>query len=451
MKIIVMGTNHAGTSFVRTLANLTKEHEITAYDKNTNISFLGCGIALWVSDEFKDSKGLFYSSPEELENMGVDVKMQHEIIEVNSNEKYVMVKNLKTNEVFKDEYDKLVYSIGTWPIVPPIKGIDKENIFLSKLFQHAQKIKTKAKDENVKNVVVVGAGYIGIELVEAFSKAGKKVTLIDMANRVTPSYFDEEFTEPLQQRMKEAGVELRMGETVKEFKGETKVTSVVTEKGEYKADLVILSIGFKPLTKLVEDQLELEQKSKSIIVNEYQQTSNEDIYAIGDSASLMHNSTHKHSHVALATNAVKTGLVAAYHVAGINLPFPGVQGTSGINIFGCKYASTGISEAFCKKNNIDAKSVFWKDADRPEWMSTVEDVQIKIIYDPKTLKLLGAQIGSFGTNNHSEAIFMLSLAIQKGMTLPEIALIDVYFLPHYNKPFNFILQALLNGINETKK
>ncbi len=447
MKIIVMGTNHAGTSFVRTLAGLTKEHEITAYDKNTNISFLGCGIALWVSDEFKDSNGLFYSSPQELEGMGINVKMEHEITEVNTKDKYVMVKNLKTGEIFKDEYDKLVYSAGTWPLVPPIKGIKKENIFLSKLFQHAQKIKQKAKDENVKNVVVVGAGYIGIELVEAFAKAGKKVTLIDMANRVVPAYFDEEFTKPLQERLVKEGVELRMGETVQEFKGDEKVTSVVTEKGEYKADLVILSIGFRPLTKLVSDQLDLEERTKSILVNKYQQTSNKDVYAIGDSASLMHNSTGKHSHVALATNAVKTGLVAAYHVAGINLPFPGVQGTSGINIFDCKYASTGISEAFCKKNNIDAKSVFWKDADRPEWMSTVEDVQIKIVYDPKTLKLLGAQIGSFGKNNHSEAIFMLSLAIQKGMTLPEIALVDVYFLPHYNKPFNFILQALLNGIN----
>ncbi|TCG10748.1 FAD-dependent oxidoreductase [Mycoplasma todarodis] len=448
MKIIVMGTNHAGTSFVRTLANLKKEHEITAYDKNTNISFLGCGIALWVSDEFEDSNGLFYSSPQELESMGINVKMEHEIIEVNSKEKFVMVKNLKTGEIFKDEFDKLIYSAGTWPIVPPIKGIDKGNIFLSKLFQHAQIIKKKAKDDSVKDVVVVGAGYIGIELVEAFAKAGKKVTLIDMANRVTPAYFDEEFTNPLQERMIKAGVELRMGETVKEFKGSENIEFVVTEKGEYKADLVILSIGFKPLTKLVEGQLELEQRSKSILVNEFQQTSNPDIYAIGDSASLMHNSTGKHSHVALATNAVKTGLVAAYHVAGIELPFPGVQGTSGINIFGCKYASTGISEAFCKKNNIEAKSVFWKDADRPEWMSSVEDVQIKIVYNPKTLRLLGAQIGSFGKNNHSEAIFMLSLAIQKGMTLPEIALIDVYFLPHYNKPFNFILQALLNGINK---
>ncbi|NQZ28970.1 MAG: FAD-dependent oxidoreductase [Mycoplasmatales bacterium] len=448
MKIIVMGINHAGTSFVRTLANLTKENEIVAYDKNTNISFLGCGIALWVSDEFKDPNGLFYSSPEELKGMGIHVNMQHEIIEVNTKEKYVMVKNLKTGEVFKDDYDKLVYSAGTWPIVPPIKGINKSNIFISKLFQHAKKIKEKAKDKKIQEVVIVGAGYIGIELVEAFVKAGKKVTLIDMANRVIPAYFDKEFTEPLQKRMEEVGVNLRMNETVQEFKGGDSVTSVITEKGEYNADLVILSIGFKPLTKLVEDQLKLEERTKAIIVNEYQQTSNKDVYAIGDSASLMHNSTRKYSHVALATNAVKTGLVAAYHVAKINLPFPGVQGTNGINVFGCKYASTGISEAFCKKNNINAKTIFWKDADKPEWMSTVEDVQIKLVYDPETLRLLGAQIGSLGNNNHAESIFMLSLAIQKGMTLPEIALVDVYFLPHYNKPFNFILQALLNGINK---
>ncbi|NQZ65936.1 MAG: FAD-dependent oxidoreductase [Mycoplasmatales bacterium] len=452
MKVISVGTNHAGTSFVRTLAKVNKDVEITAYDKNTNISFLGCGIALWVGGEFEDPSGLFYSDKEQLESMGIKVKMEHEIVSINEKEKFVTVKNLKTGEEFNDSYDKLVFAGGTWPIVPPFPGVELENIFLSKLYQHAQAIKKAVKSEEVKNVVVIGAGYIGIELVEAFYKYNKKVTLIDMEDRVVPRYFDKEFTDPLEAKMKQDGINLRLGEKVSEFKGENgKVTKVVTDKGEYDADMVIMSIGFRPQTKLLEGKVDM-IPSKAIKVDSRMRTSSKDIYAIGDSAALMHNVLGP-SHVALATNAVKSGLVAAMDIAGAPLEFPGVQGTNGIDVFGHHYTSTGISEETAKRNNIKVKTEFLIDKDRPEFMKNAEDVQIKIVYDSENLKLLGAQIGSFGSHVHTEAIFMLSLAIQKGMTLPEIALIDVYFLPHYNKPFNYVLQPILNalGLNYTKK
>lgn len=448
MKIISIGTNHAGTSFLRTLAKLdvNKKHEIITYDQNTNISFLGCGIALWVGGEFSSPEGLFYSSPEELTKLGIKVNMGHKVISVNQKEKYIIVKNLNTGEEFKDSYDKLVYAAGTWPIVPSFKGVDAKNIFLSKLFQHAEEIITKVKDKEVKDVVVIGAGYIGIELVEAFHKHGKKVTLIDMQDRVIPRYFDHEFTTPLEDSMKKEGIKLQLGEKVQEFiknnKGE--VISVITDKGEYKTDMVILSIGFKPLTDLIDgDKL----PNGAIKVNEHQQSlTNKDVYVLGDSAALMHKSVNDYRHVALATNAVKTGIVAAFNIAGTALTLPGITGTNGINVFNYFYASTGLSEEGAKVDKIEAKSEFFKDKDRPEFMHNAEDVWFKITYDPKTLRLLGAQIGSNGQHNHAEIIQTMSLAISKQMTLPEIALMDVYFLPHFNKPFNFVLQTILNAL-----
>ena len=447
MKIISIGTNHAGTSFVRTLSKLNKNVEITAYDQNSNISFLGCGIALWVADEFKDPAGLFYSSEEQLTSMGINVKMEHKVIEINEKEKYVVVKNLKTNEEFKDSYDKLVFSGGTWPIVPPFPGVKLENIFLSKIFQHAQKIKEMSSREEVKNIVVIGAGYIGIELVEAFSKKGKNVTLIDMEDRVVPRYFDSQFTKPLEKNMKSQGVNIRLEESVKEFKGDEngKVTQVVTNKGTYDADMVIMSIGFRPQTQLLKDKVDM-MDNGSIIVNDRMQTTIKDIYAIGDSAALKHNVLGR-ANVALATNAVKTGIVAAMDINNTPIDFPGIQGTNGIDVFSCHYASTGISEEFAIRLKKDVATEFLIDKDRPEFMHNAEDVQIKIVYDKTNLKLLGAQIGSFGQHVHTEAIFCLSLAIQKGMTLPEIALMDFYFLPHYNKPFNYIIKCILNALN----
>ena len=448
MKVVVLGVNHAGTSLVRTLRKLDKNVEINAYDRNKDISFLGCGIALWVGGEFSDPNGLFYASRAILEKeYQANVKMEHEIIEINSKEKYVVVKDLKTQMTFEDSYDKLVFAGGTWPITIPVEGNDLDNILFSKIFAHAKVIKEKNNDPKVKNVVVIGAGYIGVELVEAFNLAGKNVTLIDMVDRVVNRYFDPEFTKPMEEQMKKEGVKFAPGETLAKFEGENgKVTKVITNKGSYDADLVIMSAGFRPETRILKGQVDMIGNG-AIKVNEFQQSSNPDIYAIGDSCALKHH-VLKEAHVALATNAVKTGLVAAFHLSGNkDIKFPGVNGTNAISVFGCNYASTGISEESAKAFNIKHATSFIKDKDRPEFMKTTEDVGFKIVYDPDTLKLLGAQIGSWGKANHTEIIYTMSLAISQGLKITDLALMDYFFLPHFNKPFNFVIQTILNALN----
>ncbi len=464
-KIVVVGVNHAGTSFIRTLAMLNPKAEINAYDRNDNISFLGCGIALWVGGEFKDPSGLFYSDKEKLTNIyKANVKMEHDVTEINVKEKYVMVKDLNTGEVQKDTFDKLVFSGGTWPIKLTVEGADLNNIFFSKIFQHAKKIKAKAKSKKVNDVVIIGAGYIGIELVEAFHHAGKKVTLIDMADRVVPRYFDTEFTTPMMKEMAKQKIKLAMEQKTIQFLGDKKgnVTHVVTDKGKYKADVVISAVGFLPQTQSlwvtdkegkmqrnkngsVKGQVKLDPRG-AIIVNQYQQTSNKDVYAIGDCSNIKHHQLGS-ANVALATNAVKTGIAAAMHIAkGKNaVKFPGVNGTNAISVFDFHYSSTGVSEASAKAFGIKHEVAYLEDWDRPEFMKNKAKVSFKIVYDPETLKLLGAQIGS-RYQSHTEVMYAFSLALSKGMTLPEIALMDVYFLPHFNKPFNFMLRTIMRAL-----
>ncbi|MBU4689872.1 FAD-dependent oxidoreductase [Mycoplasma zalophidermidis] len=454
MKIIIVGANHAGTSFIRTLKTVNKDAEITAYDRNTNTSFLGCGIAVWVAGEFNEPGGLFYSSPEILKNdYGVNLKTNHEVIGIDKANKTVTVVNLADGKTFTDKYDKLVFAGGTWPVEPKIKGIDYNNIVLSKLYQHAQKLIEYANDSKVKDVIIVGAGYIGVELVEAFHIKGKKVTLIDINSRVACNYFGQEFTSVMEQNMAKDGVKLALGEKVVEFKSKNgkDVSSVVTDKGEYKADLVVMCIGFKPRTEV----LDVEKIANgAIVVDEFQRSvSDENIYALGDSCALKHVVTGDNRHVALATNAVKSGIVAALHMAGVNVPFPGVAGTNAINVFGCHYAGTGFTEEMAKANGFEnAASVHWSDMDKPEFMHDAEKVACTIVYDKETMKLLGVQLGSWGNTVHAETVYMFALAIQKGLTLPEIALTDVFFLPHFNKPFNFFLMPMLQalGLNYKK-
>jgi NADPH-dependent 2,4-dienoyl-CoA reductase/sulfur reductase-like enzyme len=217
MKISVIGCTHAGTAAILNAAKLYPDAEITVYERNDNISFLSCGIALYVGGVIKDPKGLFYSSPEQLADLGVQTKMRHDVLEADLDGKKLKVRNLETNEVFEDTFDKLIITTGSWPIVPRIEGIDLENIVLSKNFYHSNTIIEKAK--NAKNIVVVGAGYIGVELVEAFEMNGKNVTLIDSEDRILSKYLDKEFTDTAQKAFLDHSVKLALGETVTSFEG----------------------------------------------------------------------------------------------------------------------------------------------------------------------------------------------------------------------------------------
>ncbi|AUM62372.1 FAD-dependent oxidoreductase [Spiroplasma monobiae] len=452
MKVIVLGTNHAGTTAVRTLKRLNPEIEVTTYDRNDVISFLGCGIALWVKGEIKDPNGLFYANPEILESEGINVKMKHEWISIDSNKKTVLIKNLETNETFEDNYDKLIVATGTWPLLPPIPGLDLKGVQICKNYDHAKKIQQANLNDSIKKVTIVGAGYIGVELVDAFVAHGKEVTLIDLAERIMPVYYDAEFTQHVEDRMKKAGVNLALGQSVKEFKGvDGKVTHVVTDKGEVETDYVIFSVGVVAQTKQLEGVVDLNDR-KAILTNEYCQSSNEDIYAIGDCSTVFNKALNMEMPIQLATTAVRTGIIAASNIAnGNKLASPGFTGANGIEVFGFKMASAGVSEASAKNMGLDYEAILLSDSDRPEFMSTYKEAWIKLVWDKKTRKIIGAQIAS--ENNHTEIMYMLSLGIQKGLTIDELPLVDIFFLPHFNKPYNFVTLAGLEvlGLNYFKK
>ncbi|HJO91954.1 MAG TPA: FAD-dependent oxidoreductase [Victivallales bacterium] len=449
MKIIVVGINHAGTSAVRTLIAQNKDLEITAYDRNDNISFLGCGIALTVSGDVKNIDDLFYCSPVKLADKGANIKMNHDVLEVNYKDQYVKVKNLDTGEIFEDSYDKLIYAAGSWPIEiqsVPEKHRSLENIEICKLFQHAKELIRKADSPEIKTVAVIGSGYIGIELAEAYYRKGKKVTLVDFENRVLPRYFDNEFTDKLEGDIRSAGITLALGEKVVDFVGENnQVKKVITDKNSYDADLVIKCVGFKPNSELLPDAVKT--ANGAIIVNKFAQTNLPNIYAIGDSAAMYHAALDSHQQVALATNAVKSGIVAASNINGNEaVKIDSVVGTNAICVFENKLASTGISEEAARKLNINVGSSYVEDNDRPEFMNSFNTTKFKLIYDKDTLRLLGAQIGSYGSSNHTEVIYYLALAIQQKLNLVDLAFTDVYFLPHFNKPFNFVLTAIMHAI-----
>lgn len=437
MKIAVIGCTHAGTAAVVNAAKFYPDAQINVYERNDNISFLSCGIALYVGGVVKDPQGLFYSSPEQLAELGVVTHMRHEVLSVDTDAKTLRVRNLKTEEVFEDTFDKLIVTTGSWPIIPKLAGMDLGNILLCKNYDHSNTIIAKAK--NASRITVVGAGYIGVELVEAFQESGKQVTLIDSEERILNRYLDAEFSSQIEDAFRARGVELALGQTVQAFEGQDgKVSRVITSKGKIETDLVIMCIGFRPNTELLKGQVDM-LPNGAIIVDEYMRTSKPDVFAAGDSCAVHYNPTGKKAYIPLATNAVRMGMLVAHNLVRPTTKYMGTQGTSGLKIYDLNLASTGLTEGACDDEELDAQAVTVTDAYRPEFMPTAETVTLKIVFEKDSRRLLGAQIMS--KVDLTQAMNTLSVCIQNGMTVDELAFVDFFFQPHFNKPWNFLNTA----------
>lgn len=448
MKVVVIGCTHAGTAAVKNILATSPEAEVIVYERNDNISFLSCGIALYVGGVVKDPAGLFYSNPEELASLGATVKMEHNVESVDVTDKKIVAKDLHTGEEEEVTFDKLVLTTGSWPIIPPIEGIDAENILLCKNYNQANEIIAKAKD--AEKVVIVGGGYIGIELVEAFAESGKDVTLIDGLDRILNKYLDQPFTDILEKDLQEKGVKLALGENVASFEKDEngKVKSVHTKSGSYDADMVILCVGFKPNNTLVEGQLDM-LPNGALKVNEYMQTSNPDVFAAGDSAVVHYNPTGELSYIPLATNAVRQGMIVGHNIEKNTLRYRGTQGTSGLFLFDWKIGSTGVTVESAKLLGLDVDSVMFEDNYRPEFMPTNERVYMELVWEKGTNRIVGAQLMS--KYDITQSANTMSLAVQNKMTVEDLSLADFFFQPHFDRPWNYLnllAQAALEKIKQ---
>ncbi|MDE6356981.1 MAG: FAD-dependent oxidoreductase, partial [Eubacteriales bacterium] len=434
-KIVVVGANHAGTACINTILDNYKDKKVVVFDGNSNISFLGCGMALWIGNQIKGAEGLFYSSKEKLEEKGATIHMETKVDCIDYAKKMVYA-TAKDGSKIEESYDKIILATGSLPINPNIEGMHLENVQFVKLYQNAAEVIEKLKDSSIKKVAVVGAGYIGVELAEAFKRNGRDVVLIDCADTCLSGYYDKDFTEVMNQNMKDHGVELVFGQMVKKIEGQTKVEKIITDKAEFDVDMVVLCIGFKPNNELGKDNLKL-FKNGAYVVNKKQETSIKDVYAIGDCATVYDNSINDTNYIALATNAVRSGVIAAHNACGTEIETAGVQGSNGISIWGLNMVSTGLTEEKAKANGFNPTTTEYEDLQKPEFMEhNNEKVKLKIVYDKDTRVILGAQM--YSREDISMGMHMFSLAIQEKVTIDKLKLLDILFLPHFNKPYNYI-------------
>ncbi len=435
MKIVVIGCTHAGTAAVKTILKENPDAEVTVFERNDNISFLSCGIALYVGGVVKDAAGLFYSNPEELRGLGADIRIRHNVKNIDTEAKKVVAEDLATGDEVVVNYDKLVNTTGSWPIIPPIPGIDSKNILLCKNFTQANEIITRSGA--AKRVVIVGGGYIGIELVEAFRESGKEVTLIDGLDRILNKYLDKEFTDILEEDLKKRGVTLALDQAVTRFESNAagEVIKVVTAKDEFLADMVILCVGFRPNNELLKDKVDM-LPNGAIIVDEYMRSSNPDIYAAGDSCSVYYNPNGGQAYIPLATNAVRMGMLIGKNIKEPKVKYRGTQSTSGLHLFGYNIGSTGVTVSSAPQFGLAVRSVILKDNYRPEFMPTTEEILMQLVYEVDTNRIVGGQVMS--KYDITQSANTLSLAIQNKMTIEDLAFVDFFFQPHFDRPWNYL-------------
>lgn len=442
-KIIVIGANHAGTAAINTIQSQYPDHEVVVYDRNNNISFLGCGMALWIGKQIPSGDGLFYSRKENFEEKGAKVYMETEVTHVDFDQKTITAK--QGDKEWVDSYDKLILATGSRPIDLPIPGTDLENIQFVKLYQNAAEVIEKLQDDQrFKNIAVVGAGYIGVELAEAFQRIGKNVTLIDLAPTVLVQYYDAPFRKLMERNLADHGIRLALGEKVMGYEGKDgQVTGVRTDQGVIPADMVIQCVGFKPNTPFKDEKLAF-HKSGAYLVNDRQQTSIEDVYAIGDCCSVFDNALREEAYIALATNAVRSGVVAAHNACGTDLHHIGVQGSNGISIYKLKMVSTGITVERAERLGIAVEYTDYEDTQKPAFIQTENPVvKLRIVYRKDTREIIGAQMAS--EYDMHMGIHMFSLAIEERVTIDKLKLMDIFFLPHFNQPYNYITMAALTA------
>lgn len=434
MRVIIIGGIAAGTSAAAKFRRMHKDAEIVIYEKNNIVSFGACGLPYFVGDFFEDSNNMIARTPEAFINSGVDVKTLHEVKRVDFENKKVIVKDLKGNEEFEDYYDKLMIATGASSIIPPIKNLDIENVHTLKSMEDGIRLKELFRDENNKNIAIIGAGFIGLEAVEAAKKYGKKVSVFQLGDRILQDVFDKDITDLLEEELRNHNVDLYLRESVTEIIGDKKVKRVKTPNREVEADVVIIATGVRPNTEFLKNSNLEMLPNGAIIVDNYGKTSIEDVYSAGDCATITQIITGEKAYVPLATGANKLGRIVGENLAGADIKFQGSLSSSCIKVMNMEAGRTGITESKAKALNLNYKTAFINDMNATNYYPGQSKIYIKLIYDSESKVILGGQVA--GYKDAVQRVNVIAACIYGKLTTKELGMLDLCYAPPFARTWD---------------
>lgn len=436
MKVIIIGGIAAGMSAAAKFKRLSPNDDVVVYEKGDIVSFGACGLPYYVGGFFDDSNEMIARTPEAFREAGVEIHTKHEVTNVDFSNKKVTVKNLNTNEVLEESYDKLMIASGARAIIPPIKNIDLENVVTLKSMDDGNKLRELMSKEENKKIAIIGAGFIGLEAAEAAKHRGKEVTVIQLQDRVLQEVFDKDITDLLEEELRENGVNLLLSETVTELIGDGKVSKVKTNKREIEADIVILATGVKPNTDFLNcDEIKM-IRNGAIVVDKYGRTSVEDVYAAGDCATINSLITDREIYVPLATGANKLGRIVGENLAGQNNSFQGSMASSCIKVMDMEAARTGLSEKEVLNLGFNYKTKFITDMNQTSYYPGRERIYVKLIYDAHTRVILGGQVA--GYKDAVQRCNVLAACIYAKMTTEQLGILDLCYAPPFSRTWDVL-------------
>ncbi len=442
MKIVIIGGVAAGMSAASKARRENPEAEIIVYEKGEYLSYAACGMPYYLSDVVEDSDKLLVRSKEKFEQNGIKVFTGHEVVLVDPHYKRLHIKDLDKKEVIMESYDKLLVATGADPVIPPFEGVKLKGIMTLKSFKDGLDMKDALNDSDVKQVTIVGGGYIGIEVAENLLQIGLKVRVVELLDRILMP-FEKEISDFGYEALVKAGVEFNLGEKVMKFAdvdGSGKVGRVVTDKGSYDTDLVVLSIGVRPNTGFLSDKGFEKMKNGALVVDRQMRTSVNDIYAAGDCATVYHFQKQDHAYFPLGTTANKCGKLAGVNLAGGHKEFIGAIGSAAIKILDLDLARTGLLESEAKELGYHAASKVVTTKNRPSYYIGSHPITFKIIYDHDTREILGAQ--AVGAGDVVLRIDMFAMAIFNRMRLDEFGMTDLCYAPPYSSAWDAVHVAV---------
>ncbi|MDW7738501.1 MAG: DsrE/DsrF/DrsH-like family protein [Bacillota bacterium] len=447
-KVLIVGGVAGGASTAARLRRLSEETEIILLERGEYISYANCGLPYYIGGTIENRDDLFVMTPEKFSAwLNVDIRVKNEVLAIDRSRKEIEIQNLANGNVYRESYDYLVLSPGAEPIKPNLPGIEHEGIFSLRNVNDTDRIFSFIRENCPQKAVVVGAGYIGLEMAENLQQRGMEVTVVELAPQILPP-IDIEMAALVQQYLLARGLRLRVGNGVSEFNlSGIRNLEVILNNGEkLNADLVILSIGVKPELKLAtEAGLDV---AKGIVVNEYMQTSDPYIYAVGDAVEVTHLVTGKPAVIPLAGPANKQGRIVANNISGRKESYRGTQGTSVLKIFEMTVATTGANERLLKESAINYRSVIIHPNSHAGYYPGASPISLKLLFNTEG-KILGAQ--AVGYEGVEKRIDVLATALRTGITVYELQELELAYAPPYSSakdPVNmagFVASNILNG------
>lgn len=446
MKVVIVGGVAGGATAAARLRRLDENMEIIILERSGFISYANCGLPYYIGGTITDREELTLQTPQSFYNrFRIDVRVHNEVISIDANKKTVVVRNLVDNQEYEENYDKLILSPGAKAIIPPLEGIDNQKVLSLRTVEDTFEIDDYIKGHSVKNVVVVGAGFIGLEMAENLKEKGMNVTIVQLMDQVMAP-LDKDMASIVHNYIRNKGVNLLLETSLERIvEKSNKTYAILNNQKELEVDLIIMAVGVVPENSLAKDiGIDLGIKG-AIQVNEYMQTNIKDIYAVGDVVEVKHFVTQNKAVISLAGPANKQGRIVANHICGLKTSYKGSQGSSILKLFNMHIASTGLNERDAKDAQIDYDYVILTSASHATYYPNSKSMFVKVLFEKQNGLIIGGQIVGF--DGVDKRIDVLATAIRAQMTAFDLTELDLAYAPPFSSakdPINMAGYAIEN-------